>query len=74
METKAPTWVEGGMMMSAFLMSINQSSVDRGPNAMLNSPLPKPLHEYACTLNLKLPQFCCSRDTALGKMTGVLLS
>ena len=41
---------------------------------MLNSPLPKPLHEYACILNLKLPQFCCSGDTALGKMTGILLS
>ena len=33
-----------------------------------------PLHEYACTLNLKLLQFCCSGDTALGKMTGILLT
>lgn len=24
-------------------------------NSMLNSPLLKPLHEYACTLNLKIP-------------------
>ena len=29
--------------------------------------LPRPLHEYACTLNLKLPQFCSSRRHCLGK-------
>ena len=28
------------------------------PNSMLNSSLPKPLHEYACILSLKHPPFC----------------
>ena len=27
----------------------------------------KPLHEYACTLSLKPPLFCCSGDIAFGK-------
>ena len=34
---------------------------------MLNSPLLKPLHEYTCTLSLKLPQFCCSGRRCFGK-------
>ena len=33
---------------------------------MLNSPL-KPLHEYGCTLSLKLSQFCCLGSHYFGK-------
>ena len=36
-------------------------------NSMLNSSLLKALHEYACTLSLKLPQFCCSLRHCFGK-------
>ena len=48
-------------------------SADLCPNSMLNSPLLKPPHEYACALSLKLPQFCCWGDTALGKYSPSLL-
>ena len=34
--------------------------VDLGPNSVMNSLLIKLVHEYACILSLKLPQFCCS--------------
>ena len=34
---------------------------------MLNSPLLKPLHEYAWTLSLKLSQFCGSERHCFGK-------
>ena len=37
------------------------------PNSMLNSPLLKPLHEYACTLSLQLPQFRYSGRHFFGK-------
>ena len=41
--------------------------MDLCPSSMLNSPLLKPLHEYTCTLSLKLPQFCCSGRRCFGK-------
>lgn len=49
---------------------INQSldSIDQPlPKSMLNSPLLKPLHEYACILSLKLPQFCGLEMHCFGK-------
>ena len=48
-------------------------SVDLCPNSMLNYPFLKPPHEYAGALSLKLPQFCCWGDTALGKYSPSLL-
>ena len=43
------------------MTSINQDlgSVPLGSYSMRNSPLLKPLYDYACTLSLKLAQFCC---------------
>ena len=46
--------------------------VDLCPSCMLKLPLHKPLHEYACTLSLQFPQFCCWEDIALGRIPGVL--
>ena len=56
-------------MMLTLLTSVNQDldSVDLCSNSMLNSPLLKPLHEYTCTLSLKLPQFCCLGTHCFGK-------
>ena len=67
--TKAPTQVEDGMMMLTLLTSIHQDldSVNLCPNSMLNSPVLKPLHEYACTLSSELPQFYCSVRGCFGK-------
>ena len=41
--------------------------MDLCPSSLLSSPLFKPLHDYACTLSLKLPQFCCSGRYCFGK-------
>ena len=71
--TKAPFQVEIGKMM--LTLDFNQpdlDSVNLGPNFMVNSLL-KPFHEYAGTLSLKLPQFCCLGRHYLGKIPGSLL-
>ena len=36
-------------------------------------PPSKPLHEFAWTLSLKLPQLCCSRETLLWKGSSMFL-
>ena len=61
--------MEDGMVMLTLLISINWNldSVNLCSNSMLNSPLLKPLHEYACTLCLKLPQFYCLGRHCFGK-------
>ena len=47
----------------SWLQSQGLNFVDLCSNSMLSSSLLKSLHEYACTLSLKLPQFC-----SLGKI------
>ena len=44
------------------------------PFNKLKLGLHKPLCEYACTLSLQLFQFCCWRNTALGKIPDVFLT
>ena len=52
-----------------FLNSINYNldSVKLCTNSVLNSPLLKSLHEYVCTLSLKLVLFCSSERNSLGE-------
>ena len=52
--TKAPIQVDDRMMTLTLLNSITFSvdSVTLGPNSVLNAPLLKPPHEYACTFRL----------------------
>ena len=54
-------WSEGSMMSTfahPWSFTLLESGLNVCPNSMLNSSLPKPLHEYACILSLKRPPFC----------------
>ena len=55
-----PWWKMQWWCWPSWVTSINQAldSVELDPNSMPKSPLFKFLHEYACTLDLKLPEFC----------------
>ena len=55
------------LFWSSWLQSTSLNSGNLCPKSMLNSPLLKPLHEYARTLSLKLPQFRCSGRHCFGK-------
>ena len=59
--------------LSTFAPILNQSLLHVSPFVNMHAP-PKPSHEYACTLSLNLLWFCCSGDTALGKIPGVFFT
>lgn len=48
------------------MLIFSDASVNLCPNSMMRT-LPKPLHEYACTRSLTLPQFCHSGRHCFGK-------
>ena len=48
------------------MLIFSDPSVNLCPNSMMCT-LPKPLHEYACTRSLTLPQFCHSGRHCFGK-------